>query len=317
MDASRETATHQEIDTVAFRRTLKRPVGCTGIGLHSGKPVRLTLKPAPAGHGRRFYRTDVGVEIPATLAWLSHQDHATTLSKDGVSVETVEHLLAALFALGVDDVLIEVSGPEIPILDGSAAPFVILIHEAGTRPHKEPREYLKITRPVEVVRGSKLARLVPADRFEVGYTIGFDHPLLRHQACSVRITNENFVEELAPARTFGFLRDVEAMRKSGLARGGSLENAVVIGETGVLNGALRFEDEFVRHKAMDAVGDLALLGHPILGRLEAVKAGHALHAAVAQKLMATPDAFELVSSKSLPGLGPQAAPAAALKPARA
>jgi len=301
---------------VAFRRTLKRPVGCTGIGLHSGKAVRLTLKPAPAGHGLRFFRTDVGVEIPARLAWLSRQDHATTLSKDGVSVETVEHLLAALFALGVDDAVIEVSGPEIPILDGSAAPFVILIHEAGTRPHREPREYLKITRPVEVVRGSKLARLVPADRFEVSYTIGFDHPLLRHQACAVRITSETFVDELAPARTFGFLRDVEAMRKSGLARGGSLENAVVIGETGVLNNALRFEDEFVRHKAMDAVGDLALLGHPILGRLEAVKAGHELHAAVAQKLMATPDAFELVSSKSLPGLGLEAAPVP-LKPVRA
>ncbi len=301
---------------MAFRRTLKRPVGCTGIGLHSGKPVRLTLKPAPAGHGLRFQRTDVGVEIPARLAWLSRQDHATTLSKDGVSVETVEHLLAALFALGVDDAVIEVSGPEIPILDGSAAPFVILIHEAGTRPHREPREYLKITRPVEVVRGSKLARLVPADRFEVSYTIGFDHPLLRHQACAVRITSETFVDELAPARTFGFLRDVEAMRKSGLARGGSLENAVVIGETGVLNNALRFEDEFVRHKAMDAVGDLALLGHPILGRLEAVKAGHELHAAVAQKLMATPDAFELVSSKSLPGLGLEAAPVP-LKPVRA
>jgi UDP-3-O-[3-hydroxymyristoyl] N-acetylglucosamine deacetylase len=302
---------------VAFRRTLKRPVACTGIGLHSGKPVRLTLKPAPSGDGLRFFRTDVGVEIPASLAWLSRQDHATTLSKDGVSVETVEHLLAALFALGVDDCLIEVSGPEIPILDGSAAPFVILIHEAGTRPHKEPREYLKITKPVEVVRGNKLARLVPADRFEVSYTIGFDHPLLRHQACSIRITSENFVEELAPARTFGFLRDVEAMRKSGLARGGSLENAVVIGETGVLNGALRFDDECVRHKAMDAVGDLALLGHPLLGRLEAVKAGHALHAAVAQKLMATPDAFEIVSAKSLPGLGLEGAPAVELRPARA
>ena len=272
---------------MAFRRTLKRPVGCTGIGLHSGKPVRLQLKPAPAGHGLRFLRTDVGVEIPASLAWLSRQDHATSLCRDGVSVETVEHLLAALYALGVDDALIEVSGPEIPILDGSAAPFVILIHEAGTRPQKEPRQYLKVTKPVEVVRGTKSARLVPAEHFEISYTIGFEHPLLRHQAYAARVTAESFGDELAPARTFGFLRDVETMRRNGLALGGSLENAVVIGETGVLNNALRFEDEFARHKAMDAVGDLALLGHPLIGRLEAVKAGHALHAAVAQKLLAT------------------------------
>jgi UDP-3-O-[3-hydroxymyristoyl] N-acetylglucosamine deacetylase len=272
---------------------LKRPVGCTGIGLHSGRPVRLGLKPAPAGHGLRFLRTDVGVEIPASLAWLSRQDHATSLSRDGVSVETVEHLLAALYALGVDDATIEVSGPEIPVLDGSASPFVILIHEAGTRPHRQPRQYLKVTRPVEVRRGNKLVRLLPAEHFEVSYTIGFDHPLLRHQACTVRVTPESFVEELAPARTFGFLRDVETMRRRGLALGGSLDNAVVISETGVLNNALRFEDEFVRHKAMDAVGDLALLGHPLVGRLEAVKAGHALHAAVAQKLLATPEAFAL------------------------
>jgi UDP-3-O-[3-hydroxymyristoyl] N-acetylglucosamine deacetylase len=301
---------------VAFRRTLKRPVGCTGIGLHSGKLVRLTLKPAPAGHGLRFVRTDVGVEIPAQLGCLSRQDHATTLSRDGVSVDTVEHLLAALYALAIDDASIEVNGPEIPILDGSAAPFVILIHEAGTRPHKEPRQYLKVTKPVEVVRGTKIARLLPADHLEVSYTIGFDHPLLRHQARTVRVTAESFVNELAPARTFGFLRDVETMRRNGLALGGSLENAVVIGESGVLNNTLRFEDEFVRHKALDAVGDLALLGYPLLGRLEAIKAGHALHAAVAQKLLATPDAFTLVASPLLSGLDLRPAPIA-LKPARA
>jgi UDP-3-O-[3-hydroxymyristoyl] N-acetylglucosamine deacetylase len=256
------------------------------------------------------------VEIPASLAYLSRQDHATTLSRDGVSVETVEHLLAALFALGVDDAQVEVSGPEIPVLDGSAAPFVILIHEAGTRPQKEARHYLKVTRPVEVVRGGKSARLVPCEHFEVRYTIGFEHPLLRHQEFAARITAETFVEQLAPARTFGFLRDVETMRKNGLALGGSLENAVVIGETGVLNNALRFEDEFARHKAMDAVGDLCLLGHPLLGRLEAVKAGHALHAAVAQKLLATPEAFELVESPFRSGLDLSPAPEA-LKPVRA
>jgi len=277
-----------------YRRTLRREVGCTGIGLHSGRPVRLRLLPAPAEHGIRFARTDVGVEIPATLAHVGEQDHATTLSRDGVSIGTVEHLLAALAGLGVDDVRVEVDGPEVPVLDGSAAPFVILLHEAGLRPLALPRLHLRVVEPVAVVHGGKSARLIPAEHFEVSYAIGFDHPLLRHQAFSVRVTPRTFTEQVAPARTFGFLREVEMLRKSGLALGGSLENAVVIGETGVLNNKLRFEDEFVRHKILDAVGDLALLGFPLLGRLEATRAGHALHTAVAQKLLATPGAFEMV-----------------------
>jgi UDP-3-O-[3-hydroxymyristoyl] N-acetylglucosamine deacetylase len=287
---------------MAYRRTLKRAVGCTGIGLHSGKPVRLALKPAPAEHGIRFRRTDLGVEIPARLSSLADLDHATTLSADGVSVATVEHLLSALFALGVDDVLVEVDGPEIPIMDGSATPFVILVHEAGLRPLRVARQYLKVLHPVEVVRGAKRARLSPSDHFRVSYTISFDHPLLRHQSASLRIGAETFAEEIAPARTFGFMREVEMLRKSGLALGGSLENAVVIGETGVLNQTLRFEDEFVRHKILDAVGDLALLGHPVVGHLEAVRGGHALHAALGQKLMATPDAWTLVAHPQLPVL---------------
>jgi len=304
---------------MVYRRTLRRDVACTGIGLHSGRPVRLRLRPAPAEHGIRFLRTDVGVTIPATLAHIGAQDHATTLRRDGVSVGTVEHLLAALYGLGVDDALVEVDGPEVPVLDGSAAPFVILLHEAGLRPLAVPRLYLKVLRPVEAVHGAKSARLVPSDHFELRYTIGFDHPLLRHQALALRVSGRSFSDAIAPARTFGFLREVELLRKSGLALGGSLENAVVIGETGVLNNKLRFEDEFVRHKILDAIGDLALLGRPLLGRLEATKAGHALHAAVAQKLLATPGAYELV-----PALGaaateakPSTAPAAALRPAEA
>jgi UDP-3-O-[3-hydroxymyristoyl] N-acetylglucosamine deacetylase len=277
-----------------YRRTLKREVGCTGIGLHTGKPVRLRFKPAAAGHGVQFFRSDVGVTIPARLSNLARLDHATTLSADGVSIETVEHLLSALHGLGVDDVLVEVEGPEVPILDGSAAPFVILIHEAGLRPLATPREYLKVLAPVEVVRGAKWARLLPADHLRVSYTIGFDHPLLRHQEVSLRVTPDAYAEAIAPARTFGFLRDVETLRKNGLALGGSLENAVVIGESGVLNNKLRFEDEFVRHKVLDAIGDLALLGHPVLAHLEASKAGHALHAALAQKLLESPAAFALV-----------------------
>jgi UDP-3-O-[3-hydroxymyristoyl] N-acetylglucosamine deacetylase len=297
---------------MSYRRTLRRDVGCTGIGLHSGRPVRLRLRPAPAEHGIRFLRTDVGVTIPATLAHIGGQDHATTLLRDGFAVGTVEHLLAALLALGVDDVLVELDGSEVPILDGSAAPFVILLHEAGLRPLAVPRLHLRVLQPVEVIHGAKSVRLTPADRFEVRYTIGFDHPLLRHQACATRITARSFTEAIAPARTFGFLREVELLRRSGLALGGSLENAVVIGETGVLNNKLRFEDEFVRHKILDAVGDLALVGRPLLGRLEAVKAGHALHAAVARKLLATPSAWELVPGETLAATR---AAAAALQPA--
>lgn len=299
---------------MAYRRTLKRAVGCTGIGLHSGKAVRLQLRPAPAEHGVVFRRTDLGVEIPATLDHLARLDHATTLSREGASVETVEHLLSALQALGVDDVVVEVDGPEVPIMDGSAAPFVILIHEAGLRPLATPRRYLKVLKPVEVVRGSKSARLVPADHFEVSYAIGFDHPLLRHQAIAVRITPETFVESIAPARTFGFLREVETLRRNGLALGGSLENAVVIGESGVLNNKLRFEDEFVRHKILDAIGDLGLLGHPVVGRLEASRAGHALHAAVARELLNTPEAWALVTHPQLPVLSVAPSPSLILEP---
>lgn len=299
---------------MAYRRTLKRSVGCTGIGLHSGKPVRLVLKPAPAEHGLRFRRTDVGVEIPASLEYVARLDHATTLSRDGVGVETVEHLLSALYALGVDDALIEVDGPEIPILDGSAAPFVILIHEAGLKPLPAPRRYLKVTRPVEVVRGGKSIRVTPADHFQVSYTIGFDHHLLRHQAVSFRVTSATFAESIAPARTFGFLREVEMLRRNGLALGGSLENAVVIGETGVLNNKLRFEDEFARHKVLDAVGDLALLGYPLAGHVQASKAGHALHAALAHKLLATADAWALVAHPQLPVLDISPSPSLQLEP---
>ena len=302
---------------MGYRRTLRREVGCTGIGLHSGKPVRLRLLPAPAEHGIRFHRTDVGVEIPARLDCLGEQDHATTLTRDGVSVGTVEHLLSALYGLGVDDALVEVDGPEIPILDGSAAPFVILIHEAGLKPWNVAREYLEVLEPVEVVRGGKTARLLPAAHFEIGYSIGFDHPLLRHQSLRLRLTPRSFSEGIAPARTFGFLREVETLRRHGLALGGSLDNAVVISETGVLNNTLRFEDEFVRHKILDAVGDLALLGRPLLGHLEATKAGHALHAAVARKLLETPAPGVSCPVRGLPAPVPEPAPALSLRPSEA
>jgi UDP-3-O-[3-hydroxymyristoyl] N-acetylglucosamine deacetylase len=268
--------------------------------------VRLSLHPAPCGYGIRFLRSDLGVEVPARLEYLDGVEYATTLRRDGASVGTVEHLLSALYAVGIDDVRVVVDGPEIPILDGSSAPFVVLIHEAGLRTLAEPRSAIAVVRPIEVQAGDKWARLLPASGFSISYAIAFDHPLLRHQAVDVEVTVESFVEQIAPARTFCFLSEVEAMQRQGLARGGSLDNAVVIGDTAVLNDTLRFEDEFVRHKVLDAIGDLSLLGRPLMARLEAHKAGHALHVALARALMAHPECWSLVTRR------PVARPALAL-----
>jgi len=281
------------------RQTVKRAVDIKGVGLHSGREVRLTLKPAPVGSGLRFVRTDLGLEVPAHVESLARLEYATTLSRAGARVDTVEHLLAALYALGVDDARIELDGQEVPILDGSSAPFVDLVLQAGLRAHGGSRRHLKVLEPVEVIQGEKWLRLAPADDLRISYTIGFDHPLLRHQAATYRVTPESFAAEIAPARTFGFLRDIEALRQGGLARGGSLDNAVVFGEQALLT-PLRFEDECVRHKILDAIGDLALVGHPILGHLEAHKAGHALHGALARKLLATPQAWCLVTPRLAP-----------------
>jgi UDP-3-O-[3-hydroxymyristoyl] N-acetylglucosamine deacetylase len=218
------------------------------------------------------------------------------LSRNEVSVETVEHLLAALTSVGVDNVLVELNSPEVPIMDGSAAPFIYLIHEAGVKHLPAPRKYLKIVRPIAISRGDKRIALYPSDHFKVTYSISFDHPLLRHQSRTIRITEESFVEDVAPARTFTFLKDVEMMRQNGLALGGSLENAIVLGETGILNNALRFEDEFVRHKILDAIGDLALVGYPVIGHLVAHRAGHALHTEFAAKVLEETQAWRLVEA---------------------
>ena len=279
------------------QRTLRRQISCVGIGLHSGNKVNLTLKPASPDFGIRFRRTDLGGhEIPATVNHLGAIQLATGLARNEVSVETVEHLLAALLTMGVDNVLVELNSPEVPIMDGSAAPFIYLIHEAGVKRLQPWRKYLKIVRPIAISRGDKRIALYPSDHFKVTYSISYDHPLLRHQSRTVRITEESFVEEVAPARTFTFLKDVEMMRQNGLALGGSLENAIVLGETGILNNALRFEDEFVRHKILDAVGDLALVGYPVIGHLVAHRAGHALHTEFAAKILKERHAWRLVET---------------------
>jgi UDP-3-O-[3-hydroxymyristoyl] N-acetylglucosamine deacetylase len=291
------------------QRTLRRQVSCAGIGLHSGNKVTLSLKPAPANTGIRFRRTDLdGLEIGATVGNLAGIQYATGLAQNEGSVETVEHLLAALVSLGVDNVVVELNYPEVPIMDGSAAPFVYLIHEAGIRPLMVPKRFLRITRPIEMVRGDKRIALYPSDQFKVTYSISYDHPLLRHQARTMAISEAAFIEQIAPARTFTFLKEVEMLRQNGFALGGSLENAVVIGETGVLNNPLRFDDEFVRHKILDAIGDLALVGYPVIGHLVAHRGGHGLHTAFAARILEERDAWEMVEQ---PLVSPMTAPAGA------
>jgi UDP-3-O-[3-hydroxymyristoyl] N-acetylglucosamine deacetylase len=279
------------------QRTLRRTVTCAGIGLHSGQKVTLSLKPAPADYGIRFQRADLGgLEIPAHVDHLgASQQLQTGLVADQGSVETVEHLLAALRSLGVDNVSVELNHPEVPIMDGSAAPWVYLIQDAGLKDLNQPRRTIQILRHLQVQHGDKRIALYPADHFKISYTISFDHPLLRHQQKTMDLDEQVFVDEIAPARTFGFLKEVEMLRQRGMALGGSLENAIVLGETGVLN-PLRFEDEFVRHKILDVIGDLSLVGHPILGHLVVHRGGHALHTALASELLRQRDAWRFVET---------------------
>ena len=280
---------------MSAQRTLRRTVHCTGIGLHSGQRVKVFLKPAPADYGIRFQRTDLaGTEIPAHISHLGAQPHLqTSLVSGQAAVDTVEHLLAALRSLGVDNACVELDHSEVPIMDGSSAPWVYLIQDAGVKELTAPRKSIQVLRQVHVQQGDKRIALYPADRFKISYTIRFDHPLLRHQQKTLDLDEQAFIDEIAPARTFGFLKEVEMLRQRGLALGGSLENAIVLGETGVLN-PLRFEDEFVRHKILDVLGDLALIGHPILGHLVVHRGGHALHTAFAAELLRQRDAWRFV-----------------------
>jgi UDP-3-O-[3-hydroxymyristoyl] N-acetylglucosamine deacetylase len=295
------------------QRTLRRAISCAGIGLHSGKKVTLSMRPAAAGSGIRFRRADLGgIEVPASVQHVGGINYATGLTRDAVHIDTVEHLLSALVSLGIDNVLVELNSPEVPIMDGSAAPFVYLIHEAGVKVQSAPRQYLKVLRPITMTRGDKRIALYPSDHFKVTYSIAFDHPLLRHQSRTIRLSEDAFVDEIAPARTFTFLKEVEMLRQQGLALGGSLENAIVVGDTGVLNNALRFDDEFVRHKILDVIGDMALVGHPLIGHLVAHRGGHALHTAFAAQVLEESDAWTLVNSVTQP----ERAGAAATVPAK-
>jgi UDP-3-O-[3-hydroxymyristoyl] N-acetylglucosamine deacetylase len=281
------------------QQTIAEKISCTGVGLHTGKPVQLTLQPARAGTGIVFVRTDLPepVEIPARPSSLTGRAHlATTLGRQGATLDTVEHLLAAAYGLGVDNLRVEIDGPEIPGMDGSAASFVYLLRSAGLYAQAAPRSVLRVTRPIEIRDGQRRIRIEPARGFRVSYEIDFDHPCIRRQAIhDLSIDETSFEREIARARTFGFFAEVDALWRAGRARGACLENTVVLDETRVLNrDGLRFPDEFVRHKVLDLLGDLALLGARIEGHVRVERGGHALHQQLVAQLAA-----ERVSRRSI------------------
>lgn len=282
------------------QRTLKNVIRATGVGLHTGEKVYLTLRPAAADTGIVFRRTDLAepVDIKASPHSVGETRLSSTLVRDGVKVSTVEHLMSALAGLGIDNAYVDLTAAEVPIMDGSASPFVFLLQSAGIEEQSAPKKFIRIRKPVEVKDGDKWVRFEPHPGFKLTLTIAFDHPVLSNSAQTVTVdfASTSFVKEVARARTFGFMHEVEAMRTQGLALGGSLDNAIVMDEFRVLNGdGLRYEDEFVKHKVLDAIGDLYLLGHPLIGAFAGYKSGHALNNRLLRCLMADAEAWEYVS----------------------
>ncbi len=281
------------------QRTLKNTIRATGVGLHTGKKVYLTLSPAPIDTGVVFRRVDSTppVVIPGHPLNVQDTELATSLGKDGVRVSTVEHLMAALAGLGIDNCFVDVSADEVPIMDGSAAPFVFLVQSAGILEQGAAKKFIRIKKAIEVRDGEKWARFEPFNGFKVKFSIDFDHPVFRGdgQTAEVDFSTTSFVREISRARTFGFMRDIEALRKRDLALGGSMENAIVIDDYRVLNeDGLRYKNEFVRHKILDAIGDLYLLGHSLIGAFSGYKSGHALNNKLLRELLVNEAAWEEV-----------------------
>jgi UDP-3-O-[3-hydroxymyristoyl] N-acetylglucosamine deacetylase len=268
-----------------YQRTLRKRLQMDGIGLHTGYPVHLELVPAPENTGIVFRRTDLkNFEIEATRAHVAKVSYATTLMKKGVMISTVEHLLSALYGLGIDNLYLDLNSMEVPIMDGSGRPFMEEIEKAGIEEQCALREYIVIQEPIEVCDGDKVAGVYPHPTPRATYMINFQHNAIGRQQIDLDLTPESYRSEIGPARTFGFIADVEYLRRCGLIRGGSLENAVVLDENGIVNCKLRFPDEFVRHKMLDLLGDISLIGRPIIGHLYAEKAGHAIHAVLADRI---------------------------------
>lgn len=278
------------------QKTLVKPIETGGIGLHTGVAVNLSLKPAPENTGYIFVRTDLDdFEIPASVEYISHCSYATTLLRRGVLLSTCEHLLAALRGAGVDNCFVELDNIEIPILDGSSENWIELIEQAGTIEQNAARRFLQIKKAVVFEQGDKRMSVEPSGKFEVECTIDFPHPFINRQSYNFELENGSFGREIASARTFGFTQEIEMLRRANLALGGSLDNAIVLTPDGMLNeNPLRFPDEFVRHKILDIIGDFALLGMPIRGKLTAYKSGHAVHASLMSKLLKTERAWEIV-----------------------
>lgn len=282
------------------QRTLRNSIKATGIGLHTGEKVYLTLRPAPVDVGIVFRRVDLDpvVEIMAKAENVGDTTLSTTLVNGDVKVSTVEHLLSAMAGLGIDNAYVDISAPEVPIMDGSAGPFVFLLQSAGIEEQNAPKKFIRIKREVVVKQGDKVARFLPFDGFKVSFRIDFDHPVFRGRTVDAVIdfSTTSFVKEISRARTFGFMHEIEYLRSQGLARGGSVDNAIVVDEYRVLNeDGLRYEDEFVKHKVLDAIGDLYLLGNSLIGEFDAYKSGHGLNNASLRALMAQEDAWEVVT----------------------
>ncbi len=268
-----------------YQRTLRKSVQFDGIGLHTGYPVHLELVPAPENTGIVFRRTDLrNFEIEAIRAHVARVSYATTLMKKGVMISTVEHLLSTLYGLGIDNLYLDLNSMEVPIMDGSGQLFIDEIEKAGIDEQRGLRQYVVIQEPIEVCDGDKVAGVYPDPTPKAAYIINFQHNAIGRQQIELELNPESYRSEIGPARTFGFITDVEYLRRAGLIRGGSLENAVVLDESGIVNSELRFPDEFVRHKMLDMLGDISLIGGPIIGRLYAEKAGHAIHAALADRI---------------------------------
>ena len=285
------------------QRTLKNVIRATGVGLHTGKKVLLTLRPAPTNTGIIFRRVDVepAIEIPAEPKYVGDTSLSTTLVKDDIRISTVEHLLSAFAGFGIDNVYIDLTADEVPIMDGSAGPFVFLIQSAGIEEQNAAKKFLRIKEKVRVEQDGKWAMFEPFDGFKVGFSIEFDHPVFNHNNCHAEIdfSTTSFVKEVSRARTFGFMRDVEALRERNLALGGTLDNAVVVDDYRILNeDGLRYADECVKHKILDAIGDLYLLGHSLIGAFQGHKSGHALNNTLIRELLMNKNAWEIVSFES-------------------
>ena len=282
------------------QRTLKNVIGATGVGLHTGEKVFLTLRPAAVNTGVVFRRIDLKpvVDVEAILDNVSNTRMSTTLERDGVRISTVEHLMSAFAGLGIDNVFVDLTAAEVPIMDGSAGPFVFLIESAGIEEQRAPKQFIRIKQSVEIRDGDKWAKFDPYDGFKVDLTIDFDHPAVQssQQHASIDFLESSFIKDVSRARTFGFLDEVEALQEAGLARGGSLDNAIVMDAFHILNDeGLRYRDEFVKHKILDAVGDLYLLGHLLVGAFSAHKSGHSMNNRLLRRLLETESAWEYVS----------------------